>query len=282
MRLETEPVDVWEYRGMGASGAGAAGTSEPITFRAARAADAAAMVETFIAAIPPPIAAVHILGAPRASHFVRDSITAASRGGDSMYWVAERDGHGIVGFVQLRQSLKVAVIDNLHVLPAYQRQGIGTAMLRIALDRVSTERVGIDVFRGSDAAMALYLRIGFEEMHVRHWRILAPEHREPRDFYVHDLPQAEALQRAYSVSMLHIETAHGSHAVGRIGDRWFRVMSSRALEDDALRAALWQLDPGRSILAVLSRDDDRYPEAPDLISSRLEGDAAELRSAVAP
>ena len=142
---------------MGASGAGAAGTSEPITLRAARAADAAAMVETFIAAIPPPIAAVHILGAPRAPQFVRDSITAASRGGDSMYWVAERDGHGIVGFVQLRQSLKVAVIDNLHVLPAYQRQGIGTAMLRIALDRVSTERVGIDVFRGSDAAMGLYL-----------------------------------------------------------------------------------------------------------------------------
>ncbi len=146
-------VDVWEYRGMGASDAGAAGTGEPIRFRAARADDAPAMVEVFIAAIPPPIAAVHILGAPMASHFVRDSITAASRGGDSMYWVAERDGHGVVGFVQLRQSLKVAVIDNLHVLPTYQRQGIGTAMLRTALDRVATERVGIDVFRDSEAAM---------------------------------------------------------------------------------------------------------------------------------
>jgi ribosomal-protein-alanine N-acetyltransferase len=62
-------------------------------------------------------------------------------------------------------------INNLAVLPAYRRAGIGLALLRHALDegaRMGARRATLEVRRSNEAARQLYERFGFSVVGVRH------------------------------------------------------------------------------------------------------------------
>ena len=224
--------------------------------------------------------AVHVLGASKAADFVEASVRATAFGGDSEYWVADHIDGDIAGFVQLRRNTHVAIIDNLHVQPGCQQRGVGTALLRTALNAAGTARVGIDAFEGSEIALRFYRRIGFSLVRTRHWRILPPSPWVEQESYIHNLPQSEVTHAAYGISMLKIETAQGTYRVGRIGQRWFRLASLTGLNDGGLRHALWRLDPNRSIIAVMPREDDLDGTPPYLVAHHLEGSVTDLMSSL--
>lgn len=81
------------------------------------------------------------------------------------YWLAEVSGQ-IVGVanIDLRQSPPVIWV--LYVLPDFQGQGIGSALLRHLVDSVAGEvqSVGLEYIDGNESAGKFYARHGFAEV----------------------------------------------------------------------------------------------------------------------
>lgn len=80
------------------------------------------------------------------------------------------DGDRVAGFVTVHPSNKYlgggVYIVNLNVAKTYQRQGIGTRLMRTACaqygDSHSGQLVTLDVAKDNDAALRLYLQLGFQ------------------------------------------------------------------------------------------------------------------------
>jgi ribosomal protein S18 acetylase RimI-like enzyme len=86
--------------------------------------------------------------------------------------LAEID-HQTVGFCQFGQATECpdadldsdGVIERLYVLKEYQNQGIGSSLMKAALDQMRQEnvtRVLLDVWEHNPAAIRFYQRFGFE------------------------------------------------------------------------------------------------------------------------
>jgi ribosomal protein S18 acetylase RimI-like enzyme len=76
-------------------------------------------------------------------------------------WVA-RDGGEVVGFAGARPPW----LEYLHVRPGHQGRGIGTRLLRTALDWLGPGELRIVVVEHNERATALYRRYGFEVVGV--------------------------------------------------------------------------------------------------------------------
>lgn len=89
-----------------------------------------------------------------------------------LYLVATDDNF-IIGFVgcSFNWVQNDAHITNIAVTPGYQRQGLGTAMLR-ALKRVATENgmltMSLEVRVRNSRAQRLYRQVGFQESKIKH------------------------------------------------------------------------------------------------------------------
>lgn len=85
-------------------------------------------------------------------------------------WVAERDG-ATVGYCVVAVAANEAHLLNLSVAAAWQRMGLGSAMLQFAINLArerAAQRIFLEVRVSNDAAHALYARFGFREIGTRH------------------------------------------------------------------------------------------------------------------
>lgn len=89
-------------------------------------------------------------------------------------WVAEVCGSTeagkIVGMIVMWVILDEAHIATLAVHPSYRRKGIGTRLLRVALDEAQKRGVRhamLEVRSGNSGAQDLYRKFGFEVVHRR-------------------------------------------------------------------------------------------------------------------
>jgi [ribosomal protein S18]-alanine N-acetyltransferase len=85
------------------------------------------------------------------------------------YLVAETAGR-IVGYAGLMCVQPIADVQTIAVLPEHEGRGIGTALLTELLEearRRGAEDVLLEVRADNPRAQQLYLRFGFEQIHIR-------------------------------------------------------------------------------------------------------------------
>jgi ribosomal-protein-alanine N-acetyltransferase len=90
--------------------------------------------------------------------------------GVSFFYLARDPERQTIGFCSLWRVVDELHINNLAVLPAYRRAGIGTALLTHVLDegaRMGARRATLEVRRSNEAARQLYERFGFSVVGVR-------------------------------------------------------------------------------------------------------------------
>jgi ribosomal protein S18 acetylase RimI-like enzyme len=85
---------------------------------------------------------------------------AQLQGSGEELWLCEEDG-ALLGAVGLEQSPDELLIARLFVAPPAFRQGIGTALVRKALDEAAGRRVRVGTAARNTPALALYERLGF-------------------------------------------------------------------------------------------------------------------------
>ncbi len=96
-------------------------------------------------------------------------------------WVLEQEG-AVIGYGIMQVVARESHILNLCVHPAYHRQGFGRALLARLLDLARDHRadtVLLEVRPTNEAAIALYTRMGFNEVGVR--RGYYPGHKGKED-----------------------------------------------------------------------------------------------------
>lgn len=83
------------------------------------------------------------------------------------YWlVAEVDGK-VVGYIGSQSVLDAADMMNLAVAPAYRRQGIGESLVNALVAHLQQKGIIallLEVRASNDPAIALYRRLGFEQV----------------------------------------------------------------------------------------------------------------------
>jgi [ribosomal protein S18]-alanine N-acetyltransferase len=90
--------------------------------------------------------------------------------GVSFFYLARDAERQTIGFCSVWRVLDELHINNLAVLPAYRRAGIGLALLTRVLDegaRMGARRATLEVRRSNEAARRLYERFGFSVVGVR-------------------------------------------------------------------------------------------------------------------
>ena len=96
-------------------------------------------------------------------------------------WVVEQES-AVIGYGIMQVVARESHILNLCVHPAYHRQGFGRALLARLLDLARDHRadtVLLEVRPTNEAAIALYTRMGFNEVGVR--RAYYPGHKGKED-----------------------------------------------------------------------------------------------------
>ena len=90
--------------------------------------------------------------------------------GVSFFYLARDPERRTIGFCSVWRVLDELHINNLAVLPAWRRAGIGSALLTHVLDegaRMGARRATLEVRRSNEAARQLYERFGFSVVGVR-------------------------------------------------------------------------------------------------------------------
>jgi len=123
----------------------------------------------------------HLLADPN-----RDRIreTLAHQAADGRLLVAREDG-GMVGFATVEPDVgryegdtDRGVVTNLYVAPDHRREGVGSALLAAAEDRLrelGARRVGLEVLAANEGARRFYRRAGYEPHRVELERPLGGE-----------------------------------------------------------------------------------------------------------
>jgi GNAT superfamily N-acetyltransferase len=124
---------------------------EAIRLRPGTVRDASAITDLFLAArrtTMPYLPALHSDAETRA--FIENVVLQTCA-----VWVADEGGRA-VGFAAVHEDW----LAHLYLHPAYQRRGIGTALLRRAME-LSPDRLQLWAFQRNSAARAFYERHGF-------------------------------------------------------------------------------------------------------------------------
>jgi [ribosomal protein S18]-alanine N-acetyltransferase len=83
------------------------------------------------------------------------------------HYLSAREGGSLVGYVGLARAGSEAELHTLAVDPAYQRRGIGRALLRAVLDHAVGATVFLEVRTDNKWAIQLYRSEGFDVIGIR-------------------------------------------------------------------------------------------------------------------
>jgi ribosomal protein S18 acetylase RimI-like enzyme len=124
-----------------------------VRLRAARAEDADAVTEVFLASRAAAMPYLPRLHSDEATHaWITHVVLPGTR-----VWLAEEDGtEAVLGFAALDGRL----LDHLYLRPEVRRRGIGTLLLD-AVKAASPEELSLHVFQRNTEARSFYERHGF-------------------------------------------------------------------------------------------------------------------------
>ena len=99
--------------------------------------------------------------------WTEDNLRSSLANKTDYFFVALDEEEDVIGYIGVSVVADSCFINNIAVYPACRRQGVGTALLKIAImtaDVNSTEFISLEVRESNAAAIALYEALGFEEM----------------------------------------------------------------------------------------------------------------------
>jgi GNAT superfamily N-acetyltransferase len=194
-----------------------------------------------------------IYGCSGITDFVEDQIRAQGLGCETTYTVADSAGD-VVGCVEMRLRGLTLFLNQISVAPTWRSGGLGKALLGAAIreSRGQTcSEMRLDVLDSNLTALRWYERLGFKCEGVTVWWEVSARPGSPPDYAVGGWPQAEACHARFGFSEFTLLTGRGEYRIGRLGNKWFRLVDQLALQDPECTMALARLDPGRRVLAVL-------------------------------
>jgi ribosomal protein S18 acetylase RimI-like enzyme len=227
--------------------------TDDIQVRLAIPVDASPIVEIIRQGFSPALLDCMIYGCAGISTYVEQQITLTLA--DTFFAVAV-SGRDILGCIELRLFPDTLFLNYIAVRPEVRGLGIGSRLLKYALEIVSRpvhRTMQLDVFEENRAALAWYERLGFDVIERRNWweiQLAAPDD-VPEIGYISGYPQAEICQREFGFSQFRFVTSGGEYTIGRIGNRWFRITQPSAVEDRAVLSMLSHLAPNRHVLAIV-------------------------------
>jgi GNAT superfamily N-acetyltransferase len=229
-------------------------TTDEIAIRAALPDDAAGIVTVIRGGFAPSLLDLFIYGCPGIDRYVREQICAEAGGCDTTYDVAVRHG-GIIGTIEMRALPDRLFLNYVAVAPDVRSSRLGTRLLCAAFERVARPAhrlMALDVHEDNAVALRWYDALGFVTRTTTEWFVLPlPAAASAAPGRVTGAPQAAVCHAAFGFSRITVSTPTGSHDVGMLGGRWFRITSRAALDNASLVAALRAVDPARRVLALL-------------------------------
>ncbi len=99
--------------------------------------------------------------------WTEDNLRSSLDNKTDYFFVALDEDEDVIGYIGVSVVADSCFINNIAVYPACRRQGVGTALLKIAIltaDVNGTEFISLEVRESNAAAIALYTSLGFEEM----------------------------------------------------------------------------------------------------------------------
>lgn len=82
-------------------------------------------------------------------------------------WIVAVDGQAVAGYVGTQSVMGEADMMNLAVAPAYRQQGIGNRLVTKLVDALKSKDIHcltLEVRASNDAAIALYEKLGFQQV----------------------------------------------------------------------------------------------------------------------
>lgn len=127
-----------------------------------------------------------ILQIERAAHISpwSEGMLAASLNGKDYFWKAELN-HEIIGYLVVMQVVQQLELLNIVVSPAHQAKGLGKKLMQHLTDFALANRIHstfLEVRRSNQTAIALYQKLGFEQVGVR--KNYYPDEKQPEDALV--------------------------------------------------------------------------------------------------
>jgi len=88
----------------------------------------------------------------------------------AFFFVALDEDEDVIGYIGVSVVADSCFVNNIAVYPGCRRQGVGTALMKIAImtaDARGTDFISLEVRESNYAAIALYESLGFEVMGKR-------------------------------------------------------------------------------------------------------------------
>ncbi len=230
-----------------------------LRIRPARVEDAGEIVDAIRDGFDASMLDLFIYGCAGIARFVGEQIAIRQAGCDTAYTVA-CGGERVVGCVEMRRHRDELFLNYISVLSDFRSRDLGKRLLAASIAGSRERghlRMSLDVLDGNVRARRWYESLGFEYGgSAAWWDIAPPESAAGASCMVCGYPQALASHRELGFSMFRIATGAGDYAIGRLGERWFRIVGPEALADPSVPPALHRLDPSRRILALLPEGSD--------------------------
>jgi ribosomal protein S18 acetylase RimI-like enzyme len=232
-----------------------------IEFRPAEVSEAPAIADLLSDGFSLDVQPILLYKCSGAAAFIAAIVKQGLPNCESAYFVACIIGKCIAA-VELRRQPAGLVLNYIGVREEYRGKGLAGALLKAAVERVSDGkgRIVLDVLEENALARNWYNRLGFVLAGQSEILEIAPDQSDEPPAYISDIPQADLSQERFGFSQFRLISALGTFAIGRIGERWFRMTDPAAVSDPSVYAALQSLDARRSVLAVLparSASEDR-------------------------
>lgn len=229
--------------------------------RPANPDDATQIAEVFRTSFDPDVLDLTHYSCRGAARYVREHLQHASPWNEVVFTVAGAED-ALIGACELRRNTTGLLLNYIAIRSEQRSQGTARGLLLESLIRFSTgrpdETFELDVWSHNHAALGWYRRLGLQsvssyalyEVVPRGSNTPAPSDRATPSVSVQGVAQSEVLHAAFGFSELHVRTANGEYSVGRLGDRWYRLLQRQAAEDTALVGFLRSLEPASGVFLM--------------------------------